>query len=117
MDKRFPSISVKHFDYKFPLIRNTSGFSYSSNPSIKTKALHRFLPQDRQNMACSSLTITGLNDTMKELCQLKPNSKSKSSMFILRSKNKVKKLVPVPVKPFDPSEGEVKGWEYSKRSN
>lgn len=117
MDKRFPSVSVKHFDYKFPLIRNTSGFSYSSNPSVKIKALYRFLPKDRQNVACSSLTITGLHDTMKEFCQLKPNSKSKSSVFILRGKNKVKKLVPVAAKAFDPLEGDVKGWDYSKRSN
>jgi hypothetical protein len=117
MDKRIPSVSVKHFDYKLPLIRNTSGFSYSSNSTVKIKAMYKYLPKDRQSVPCESLTITGLNETMKEFNHVKPHNKSKSSVFILRRVSNIKKLVPVAAKGFDFLDEEVKGWEYSKRSN
>jgi len=117
MDKRIPSVSVKHFDYKLPLIRNTSGFSYSSNSTVKLKSMCKYFPRDRQSVPCESLMITGLNETMKEFHHVKAQHKSKSSVFILRRVSKIKKLVPVAAKRVDFLDGEVKGWEYSKRSN
>lgn len=67
METKFLSVSNKSFDYKLPLIKQTYGYNYASNPIFR-KTRNLKLPSRLDfNTTFSSLSIKGLNSTINRV--------------------------------------------------
>ncbi|OMJ68312.1 hypothetical protein SteCoe_34281 [Stentor coeruleus] len=67
METKFLSVSNKSFDYKLPLIKQTYGYNYASNPIFRKSKNLKLRSRLDFNTTFSSLSIKGLNSTINRM--------------------------------------------------
>ncbi|OMJ82252.1 hypothetical protein SteCoe_17095 [Stentor coeruleus] len=67
METKFLSVSNKSFDYKLPLIKQTYGYNYASNPIFRKSKKIKLPSRVDFNTTFSSLSIKGLNSTIDRM--------------------------------------------------
>jgi hypothetical protein len=67
METKFLSVSNKSFDYKLPLIKQTYGYNYASNPIISKSKHLKLQSRVDFNTTFSSFSIKGFGNTLTNI--------------------------------------------------